>query len=150
MNAVPDTVQEMGLDMTRIVRDGTPTFEVHSVRPTRRVGPDGQFLADVVIEVTQRRPGYFDADVQTRVENGQITPPPPDFWFRGGATLIVDLDTGTVRYSVAKNIWSDKRLARQRDYLGGHTDNSLRAMYFGRLKQDTREPFAFLHRMGRQ
>ena len=38
-----------------------PKIEVHSVRPTRRQGPDGQTMTDLVIEITQRRRAYLDS-----------------------------------------------------------------------------------------
>jgi hypothetical protein len=147
----------LGLDVTRLLRDGRPIIEVHSARTARRVGPDGDVLADAIIQVTQRRPGYLDPEVQDRVDHQIRTKrpralaeaPKPDFWFRGGATLIVDLETGMVRYAVIKNIWSESRLARQRDFLSGRSDGSLRAMYFGSGLEPMQEPFAFLHRMGR-
>ncbi len=156
MQITPGMVEGLGLDVTRLVHDGKPVIEVHSVRPAHRVGPDGQTLNDVVIEVTQRRPAYYDANVQAQVDASlgdpagglSAAPPPEDFWFRGGTTLLVDLDTGAVRYAIYKNTWSDARLARQRAFRGGQTDTSLRAMYFGSLEEGTREPFAFLHRMG--
>jgi len=73
--------------------------------------------------------------------------PPPDFRFRGGCTLLVDLDTSQVRYCIVKNILSKNRLARQRAFHTGDTDTSLRAMYFGdMLRSGLKEPFAFLHR----
>ena len=67
------------------------------------------------------------------------------FLFQG--TLLVDLDSGAVRYAVYKNIWSAARLARQRAFRVEQTDNSLRATYFGGLEERMQEPFAFLHRM---
>ena len=74
-------------------------------------------------------------------------PPPADFIFRGGCTLLVDPITAKVRYCITKNILSDGRLARQRSYTTGDTDNSLRAVYFGSVNQrGLKEPFAFLHR----
>ena len=90
-----------------------PLFEVHSARPARRVGPDGQTLNDVIIEVTQRRPVYADAAAQHAAQPGPRTEQPPDFWFRGGATLVVDLETGRVRYAVArtsaaKTVWHQR------------------------------------------
>ena len=88
--------------------------------------------------------------MQARVDSDANAPAPPrDFTFRGGCTLLVDLETGTVRYCVAKNIRSEERLERQRAFLGTPTNASLRATYFGSLlSQEAREPFAFLHRMG--
>ena len=144
-----ELAQEMGLDVTGFSSDGQPTYEVHSVRPARRVGPDGQMLADMVVEITQWRRGYFDANVQQQVDSGTLSPAPPaDFPFRGGCTLLIDLDKGVVRYCIAKNIGSQERLERQRAYLGGQGDTSLRATYFGNLlRQEAKEPFALIHRM---
>ena len=68
------------------------------MRPARRLGPDGQTLTDLVIEITQRRHGYMNEDLQKRVDRGELAPPPHDFWFRGGCTVLVDLDHGEVRY----------------------------------------------------
>lgn len=134
-------------------RDGRPTLEVHSVRPAHRVGPDGQTLTDVVVEITQWRRGYYDPQVQERADRGEINPP-WDFIFRGGGTLLVSLETARVRYCVYKRIRSERRLESQRRFLTRDTDPSLRATYFGdpRRRYFTRsdpkalEPFALLHR----
>lgn len=133
-----------GLDLSR----PNAKFEVHSLRPARRVGPDGQLLVELVIEITQQKSGYFDPAIQDQVDNkGMSSPPPADFIFRGGCTLLVDPITAKVRYCITKNILSDGRLARQRSYTRGDTDNSLRAVYFGNVNQrGLKEPFAFLHR----
>jgi hypothetical protein len=61
-------------------------IEVHSVRPVRRVSPDGNIRSDLVIEVTQSfRPTGM-----------------PGTRFRGGCTLIIDLATAEVRYWYAR------------------------------------------------
>ena len=39
----------------RLSRNGLPTFEVHSVAPVHRVGPDGNLLSQIVINITQKR-----------------------------------------------------------------------------------------------
>jgi hypothetical protein len=128
-------------------KDGLPKVEVHSVRPARRVGPDGDSRVDLVVEITQKRRGYLDPEVQARVDKGRMRPPEPDFWFRGGCTLLVDLETREVRYSIGKGIASDSRLDRHRRYLEGDSDGSLAATYFGDPKtRDDAEPFALLHR----
>ncbi|HEY8504247.1 MAG TPA: hypothetical protein VIL46_06665, partial [Gemmataceae bacterium] len=83
-------------------RDGRPKFEVHSVRPLRRVGPDGDVLTDLVVVLTQRRFGYRDPKVQQKVDAGEPAPAAklrrPDFYFRGGCTLLIDRETREVRY----------------------------------------------------
>jgi hypothetical protein len=112
-------------------RGGKPALEIHSARPAYRVGPDGDTLTDLVVEMTQRRRGYFSAEVQARVDAGEPNPPEPDFTFRGGCTLLVSLETGEVRYCVWKRILSEHRLAAQRDYLTEAVEPSLRSTYFG-------------------
>ncbi len=140
-----------------------PSLEVHSVRPTRRIGPGGNALTDLVIELTQRRRGYLDPDLQEAVDKGRKEPPdPPDFIFRGGCTLLVDLKTGEVRYSIGKGIESQRRLEMQRRFLRKPFNPSLQSTYFGdprlryfksigRAAPDIftfeREAFALLHRV---
>jgi hypothetical protein len=117
--------------------DAGPVFEVHSVRAARRVGPDGQVLPELFFEVTQRRHGYRDKNIQSLVDAGKIEPPPKDFEFRGGATLVVDLAAGRVRYSIAKDVGNNSRLDAER--LHRETNG-----VFGLAEHA--EPFAFLHR----
>jgi hypothetical protein len=115
---------------------GIPKLEIHSVRPARRLGPDNQTLNELVIEMTQRRYGYYDSELQARVDAGQIKPPPPpDFYFRGGCTLLVDLETAKVRYSIFKDIRSEHRLARMRRFLTRDGAPSLRVTYLGDPRQ---------------
>jgi hypothetical protein len=111
-----------------------PLVEVHSVRPARRVGPDGQQLTDLVIEITQKRVEPLDPG---NPELGSLT-------FRGGSTLLIDLETARVRYCVAKSIASADRLAQQRRLQGFPSEQSLHATYFG--ESGGGEPFAALHR----
>lgn len=141
---------------------GIPRLEVHSVRPARRIGPEDQIITDLVIEMTQRRRGYLDPAVQERVDRGEISPPRPDFIFRGGCTLLVDPETARVRYCIYKRILSQSRIERMRHFLAGDPNPSLRATYLGdpraayfqRLMSGMRdprdealiEPFALLHR----
>lgn len=75
---------------------------VESVRPSRRVGPDGQLSFDLVAEVSQRR----------NVAGGEGY---PDFTFYGGSTIIFG-SHGEARYVIAKSIKGEQRLQRQRDY----------------------------------
>lgn len=160
--------------------DSIPRVEVHSVRMTRRTGPDGQELPQLVISVTQRRRAYWDRQVQADQDCSQAgrsedrTSPkhrikalpaavPSDFWFRGGATVIIDLRSGRIRYVIRKRIDDDRRLEEQRAYLEGLRGTSL-AFSYGlnelatnqtaaeRRKLSRRaglsmaEPFALMHR----
>lgn len=132
---VPGEKTVMGLDLN----ENAPPFEVESVRPASRIGPDGQFQRDFVIEVTQCRPEVLHPATPNRPE---IT-----FPFRGGCTLIVGAEDYEVRYCIVKGFRSQSRLQRQRAFLEGRSDASLQATYFGSaLLGQQSEPFALLHR----
>lgn len=76
---------------------------VQSIRSSRRIGPDGQIVFDLVAEVTQRR---------------IVRDPGGNFHFFGGATVIIG-PKGEVRYVVAKNVLNRKRLEQQRRFIHG-------------------------------
>jgi len=142
------------------MKDGIPAIEIHSVRPARRIGPDGQTIIELVIEIAQRRRGYLDQSIQTKVDAGEIDPPNPDFILRGGCTLLVDPAQVKVRYCIYKDITSENRLNRMRTYLQEGAAPSLQVTYFGNpllehFRKYTQgetegdshfEPFALLHR----
>jgi hypothetical protein len=137
-----------------VLSDGIPKLEVNSVRPAYRVGENSRTAADLVVEINQQRYGYLDPVRQKRVDNGELKARDPDFIFRGGTTLLIDLETARVRYVIYKRVESNSRLETQRRYLADESpDRSLRATYFGdsrlRIYQDGKdnvEPFALLHR----
>jgi hypothetical protein len=118
-------------------KDGRPVFEVHSVRDAQRIGPDGDKVNHVVVVITQRRMVRLDASDQTSEE----------FPFRGGCTLIFDLDTFKLLYAIGKGIDDEDRLARQREYMTSGRIGDLWSTYFGkRYLARPEEPFAILHR----
>lgn len=120
---------ELGLSLD----DSTP-FEVHSVRPARRVAPDGSTLTDVIAVITQSRDEPYDP---THPEFGS-------FRFRGGCTLVLDPhnEAEPIRYAVIKRLDSARRLNAQRGHRLNATGGSLHAMYFGERGE---EPFALCH-----
>jgi hypothetical protein len=116
------------------------TFEVHSVRLARRVTPDGDYATNVVAAITQRQAVPFVGD---NVADGF-------FWFRGGATLIIDPIENHERicYSIIKNSGNQLRRAQQKQLITGSARSSLRALYFGGdtgLAGISSEPFALMH-----
>lgn len=129
---------EMGLDGLRSdPATGVPKFQIYALRPARRVGPDGGVLNQLIISIVQTR------DIKIPSPNGkkQIKLP-----FRGGCTLILDLDTMQLLSAITKDIADEARLERFKQYhLGLMTDGSLRATYFRNLKNEN-EPLAMLHR----
>jgi hypothetical protein len=126
-------------------------FAVHQVRPVRRQGPDGLMKQDLLIQITQRRPAYLDDREQANenqrymAEGEQPIAPRsrPDFWYRGGVTLILDLESFEVRYSIGKDVVDPTRLDRQRQFLGSAGGTSLRELYFG--SPDAGQRLSLLH-----
>jgi Subtilase family len=104
-------------------------IEIHSVRPARRVGPDGNIRSDLIVEITQ----------SFRLSERPGVP------FRGGCTLLIDLATAEVRYMVRKKVDSLARLQQQRDFRPAAA-RGLRANYFAG-ESAAREPFAMMHRV---
>jgi hypothetical protein len=129
---------------------GRPVFEVHSCRPCRRIGPDGQQKTDVVVELVQRRKAYFDPNRQQQVDADKKAAwdelPPHDFYFRGGCTLLIDPHSGEVRYCVRKAVWEegDARLANERSFRQGQFGDKVGGAYLSGDHDDV-NPFAFLH-----
>ncbi|RWM09987.1 MAG: peptidase S8 [Mesorhizobium sp.] len=147
----PDLYKQFGLlpDLPRYNEDGTvmhapkkgeTTFDIYSVRPTRRVEPDGSFRVEVVAVIQQRIPVAFDGTAAPQgVNKGDGF-----FWFRGGATIIIDPREGfeEIRYSIIKNTGSADRQKRQAGTMAANYLSPLRALYFG---GEVSEPFALLH-----
>jgi hypothetical protein len=102
-------------------------FEVHSVRPARRIGPDGQQRTDLVIEITQ----------SWLPEGGGE--------YRGGCTIIIDLEQRAIRYVVRKRVGHPDRIRAQDDYGQRLTRANLADNYLGESAFN-REPFAMIHR----
>ena len=106
-------------------------IEVHSVRPARRVGPDGNVLKDLIVEITQK----FVAN-----DGGHV--------FYGGCTLVIDIYQKKVRYMVRKKLDSPGRLQDNLNFLKGLAAKAgvgSMHMNYGSSSGNTREPFALLH-----
>jgi hypothetical protein len=103
---------------------GLPVVE--SVRSSRRVGPSGQVVFDLIAEITQRR------CVRSTGKDS------PGFDFFGGATVVLD-PQGKVRYVIRKSVLDSARLERQRDFL-----RQQGSVFFGLGPDNTRLPEAGL------
>jgi hypothetical protein len=120
--------------------DATWPFEVHSIRPSVRTDFQGRVRFHWIIEFTQRIPQFAD-EKPRRTKNTR-----PDYFFRGGCTLVVDAETGRTRYSIKKPL-SESRKYQQRDFFLHGWNDGLAATYFGRAGGHQDEPFAVLHRL---
>jgi len=139
--------------------EGGPAVEIHAARPAIRRTAARSTSTDLVIEITQRRDGYFDeaeqAKMETRTATGRSRRGRPDFRYRTGATILIDPSTSEVRRVIRTpgTIADDRELDRVRRFLrgGGGSDNAFdggRAISLRDLDDDGRqEPFAILHQM---
>jgi hypothetical protein len=102
--ARPEHLEEFGL-----VANGDPRLDgqtvsaptVKSIRSSRRVGPDGQIVFDIVAEVTQLC---------------TVTGSSDRFEYHGGSTIILG-PLGEIRYVILKNVVGTNRLERRREFL---------------------------------
>ncbi len=102
---------------------------------------------DAVVEITQRRHGFLDKALH-ECPFKLTKDKEPDFWYRGGCTLIIDIESGRLRYCVYKKMDSEHRYERQRDFMAGrYAAPSLAATYFDASSVGEQgEVFSFVHR----
>lgn len=103
---------------------------VHSIRSSRRVGPDGQVVFDLVAEVIQTR---RSRDVTSGAE----------FDFYGGSTIILGPD-GEVRYIIAKGVTGAERLEEQRRFIATRGEQYWRRE--GNWRNPRADLFQYMHR----
>lgn len=137
---------------------GEAAVEIHAVRPTLRRTVNGGARTDLVIEITQRRRGWFDPHVQERADRGDraALARRPDFIYRAGCTVLVDPVTAQVRRVIrtAGQIDDAEELDRVRRFHTGEmgaAGNAFDAGLPGSLDRlgaaPREEPFAMLHQM---
>lgn len=127
--------------------------EIHAVRTALRRTPRGGTATDLVVEVTQRRVGFFDEQEQTTADKGR-TPvnydrnDPNTFIYRAGCTLLIDrLNRKLRRVIKTPGLVTDiARLDRVRRFLlnGDDPPNAFNSRQQA-LKAASAEPFAMLH-----
>lgn len=90
---------------------------IQSIRSSRRIGPSGQVVFDIVAEVTQLR----RANVP---ESSEVCK------FYGGSTVIID-PKGRVRYVVKKSVTNRQWLDRQKAFLNSPQGLKYRDIFYG-------------------
>jgi hypothetical protein len=132
-------------------KSGAVAVEVHSVRTALRRSPRGGTVSDVVVEITQRRRGYFDKNLQVQ-KDAQAKPHVADgdydFIYRAGCTLLINPVTMEVRRVIRTRgtIADNRALERVRSFLADGGLPPPNAFSRARDVVHAREPFALLHR----
>jgi subtilisin family serine protease len=107
--------------------DAALSIEVHELRSSLHVKPDGRHVLLAIVAVTQSK---------------AIDPALPGRQFRGGCTMVIDLSEPTIRYVIRKNIASEDRRKRTVDFLARAAQDPLRALL---VAPADKEPFRALH-----
>ena len=124
LEQVPEVAVKLGLDPNH-------GFEVHSLHRSLRVGPDGQYLPQIILALTQTR---------RLTLNG--TDEPHDF--RGGTTIIIDLAKVAIQYAIVKRLNSETREERTIAFMKQAMQDPLQRL----LLTPSQEPFGALHTLG--
>lgn len=155
----------LGIRPTRQYRG--PNFQIQNLRLVSRVGPGNNLLNQVVFSILQKSAFKMDGDkpsfyhfkpIPAKLEEYHYEPLPDGYIeLRGGCTLIFDLDTLKLKYSVSKPLLDLEefeatgnpkinmtRLKRLVDFKRQTVDNAF-AAYFSDPARQIMEPFAFLH-----
>lgn len=130
--------------------DNRVAVEVHSVRRALRRSPRGETVADLVVEITQRRRAYFDPEQQEAMDQPGRPEPADngDFRYRAGCTVLIDPATMEVRRVIRTpgTIADNRQLNRIRRYVTEGALEPPNAFEPARATMKAREPFALLHR----
>ncbi len=140
-----------------------PSFQIQNLRVVSRVGPDGQKVNHVVFSIIQKSGCRADpnGNISHFIPDSEALLNDDDFIFYGGCTLIFDLDSKELKYSINKplldieelkrnnTVIDKKRVLAQQRYqyhdMALHMGEARR--YFGTRASDFMftEPFAILH-----
>ena len=129
-------LEEFGLiaaDDARLEGDHVSLPRVESIRSSRRTGPDGQIVFDLVAEVTQSR--------SVKARDGC-----EPFEYHGGSTIILG-PNGEIRYVILKSLVGRDRLERRSEFLQSPIGQQYWEVRAGLLEPKKRL-FRLLHNSG--
>ena len=129
-------LEEFGLiaaDDARLEGDHVSLPRIESIRTSRRTGPDGQIVFDLVAEVTQSR--------SVKARDGC-----EPFEYHGGSTIILG-PNGEIRYVILKSLVGKDRLDRRREFLQSPIGKQYWEVRAGSLEPKKRL-FRLLHNSG--
>jgi hypothetical protein len=134
---------------------GTATYQVDKLWLANRVSPTGKIVNHVIVTLVQQRGVLIEAGEDSFKVVGYYPPsekPPKEkqgFIFRGGCTLIFDLDRLCLRYAIRKSVDDVQRMEMEYRYNETLNSDSASAMYFDEKTLSALSgPFAFMHGFG--
>ncbi|MBS0264517.1 MAG: hypothetical protein JSS02_21460 [Planctomycetes bacterium] len=150
------TSEALGLEWGHL-SSNMASYAVSNVWLANRVTPDDTIVNHVIITLAQKRGVRFQVDdggqTVTVDKKGYFVPDntPHDKWgdhhiiFRGGCTLIFDLDTLKLRYAIKKDIDDQERMVRQYRFENGLLGGADATYFNKRSLTAVAGPFAFMH-----
>ena len=111
-----DEYKEFGIETSRTYKKG-PSVEIHSLRIHNRTGPNGNIQNQIIMTLAQRCKVAVSDDQHgnktfERYRRSKAHEEGESMIFRGGCTLIFDLDDLTLRHSITKPIFDMKHAKR--------------------------------------
>ena len=133
----------------------TASYAVGNVSLANRVTPDGNIVNHIIITLIQKRGVRFKFDGKqvTVDENAYFVPDSTSeekrgdnyTIFRGGCTLVFDLDSLRLRYAIKKDIDDKDRMIRQFKFEQGMLDDDSGTYFDSNTMTALAGPFAFMH-----
>lgn len=155
--------KKLGIKTSGTYRRG-PSVEIHSVRIHNRIGPDGVLKNQLIMTLAQKtrvvareHPDTGEPEFSQMSSQADLGKVRRWFTFRGGCTLIFDLDDLRLKHAITKPIFDPCHLRDRGPRTLTLNRKRLRMQYdcqFGALADKigfsgsfkTAEPFAFLHK----
>ncbi|MCA9065551.1 MAG: hypothetical protein KDA96_20930, partial [Planctomycetaceae bacterium] len=150
----PQKAERLGFEFGYLMQAAAANV-ISNVWLANRVTPQGRIVNHVIVTLVQKRgvrfhvsddgitvdeTGYFVPDKTAEKDRGEHS-----IIFRGGCTLVFDLDTLQLRYAIQKDIDDHDRMILQYKFQRGLLDDDGQA-YFDRRSMTTMAgPFAFMH-----
>ncbi len=153
--------KDFGIGESRMVA-GRPSIELHSLRLHNRIGPDGNVLNQIIMTLAQRcriavKEGNGHDTVFQRYKGNKADREGDSFTFRGGCTLIFDLNDLKLKHAIRKPIFDPCKLSSSPKRKLKYNQQRLKMQYrcmvgdlvekigFASNDFNSTEPFAALH-----
>jgi hypothetical protein len=146
--------EKLGLEYAYLTTKNA-SYAVDKVSLANRVTPDDNLVNHVVMTLVQKRGVRFkvDGDNVTVDENDFFVPDKTnrENWgenhiiFRGGCTLVFDLDALRLRYAIKKDVDDRERMIRQFKYEHGMLGKDDETYFASKTLTALAGPFAFTH-----
>jgi hypothetical protein len=141
--AAKDKAERLGFEWGYLA-SRCASFAIGNVSLANRVTPDDTMVNHVIITLVQKRGVRFsvDGDDITVDEKGDRG---DHIIFRGGCTLVFDLDTQRLRYAIKKDIDDRERMIRQFRFEQGLLGEDDQTYFDSQTMTALAGPFAFTH-----